>query len=60
MGDDCASVVLPVRKAFYFSGLAFLKMNVLSVSVAKRGWKEEESQIGAKDKMIAYQHDVSV
>ena len=32
----------------------------VSKGIAKRGWEEEESQIGAKDKMIVYQHDVSV
>ena len=60
MGDDCASVGTSCQESILLLGVGVPKINVLSVSVAKSGLKEEESQIGAKDKMIVYQHDVSV
>ena len=61
MGDDCASVGTSCQESILLLGVGVPKDECfVSKGIAKRGWKEEESQIGAKDKMIVYQHDVSV
>ena len=60
MGDDCASVGTSCQESILLLGVGVPKDECFVSKCCEEGWEEEESQIGAKDKMIVYQHDVSV
>lgn len=60
MGDDCASVGTSCQESILLLGVGVPKDECFVSKCREEGLEEEESQIGAKDKMIVYQHDVSV